>query len=88
MPSLDARRTPASRDKRPSSPLGLRHLDPVCEHLAYLEANPPTPQFLPHHCEDTAFLSWVKGSPFPLQKTWGGPQVMAFLPAGAGWFRA
>ena len=71
-PSLDPRRAPASRDKRPCASRGLGHMGPGCEQLAYLAANPQTPQSSHHHCEEQE----------------GGPQEMAVVGAGAGSFRA
>ena len=46
-PSLDPRRTPASRDKRPSASMGLGRLWPGYEQLAYEAANPQTPPSRP-----------------------------------------
>ena len=34
MSSLDPRRKPASRDKRPSASMGLGHMGPGCKQLA------------------------------------------------------
>ena len=46
-PSLDPRRTPASRDKRPSASKGPGHTGPGCEQLADLAAKPQTPPPVP-----------------------------------------
>ena len=59
--------------------MGLKHLGPLCEHLAYVQANPQTPLARAQHCEDPPFLPSVKGSSLRRGGTWGGPQEMAFL---------
>ena len=84
---LTPRRTPDSRDKRPSNSMGLGHLGQVCEQQAYEEANQETPPARTHHCEDPPFLPSVKGSSLRSGGTWGGPQEVAFLRAAAAWFR-
>ena len=38
--SLDPRRTPASRDKRPSASIGLGVKGEGCEQMAYVRADP------------------------------------------------
>ena len=87
-PSLDPRSRPDSCDKRPSSPMGLGHLVPVCQQLACVEANEKTPPAQPHHREDPPFLPSVKGSRLRTGRTWGVPEEMAFLRVAAGWFQA
>ena len=39
-PSLDPRRTPTSRDKRPSASIGLGGMGEGCEQMAYVRADP------------------------------------------------
>ena len=50
--SLDPRRTPASRDRRPSASKGLKHKGPGWEQPVYVAENTETPPSRPHHCED------------------------------------
>ena len=83
-PSLDPRRTPASRDKRPSASTGLGHKGPWGEQRAYVAANPQTPPSRPHHCEDPPVLPSVKGSPFTDGRTGGSPPGDGFCPS-RGW---
>ena len=66
MSSLDPHRTPASRDKRPSAFMGLRHMGPGCEQLAYVAANPQTPPSRPPPCKDPPVLPSGKGTPFSM----------------------
>ena len=82
------RRTLASSNNHPSASTGLKHLGPVCVHLAYKEATPQTPPPRPYHCKDPPVLPCVKGTPFPLGRTWGGPQEMVFLRSAAICFLA
>ena len=86
-PSLVPRRTHASLDKRLSASMGLGHMEPGCEQLASVAANPQTPPSSHHHCDDLPVLTSVKGSPFTVEEQGGGRQEMAFVRAGAGWFR-
>ena len=72
-PSLDPRRTPASRDKQPYASMGLGHQGPGCEQLACGAANPQTPPSRPHHCEDPPVLPSVTQSPFTDGRTGGRP---------------
>ena len=83
-PSLDPRRTPASRDKRPSASMGLGHKGPWGEQRAYVAANPQTPPTRPHHCDDPPVLPSVKGSPFTDGRTGGSPPGDGFCPS-RGW---
>ena len=39
-PSLEPRRTPTSRDKRPSASIGLGGMGEGCEQMAYVRADP------------------------------------------------
>ena len=80
-PSLDPRRTPASRDKRPSASTGLGHKGPWGEQRAYVAANPQTPPSRPHHCEDPPVLPSVKGSTFTDGRTGGRPPGDGFPPS-------
>ena len=72
MPCLDPRRTPASPNKQPSASMGLGHMGPGCEQLAYVTANPQTPRSHPPHCEDPPVLPSVSGSPLTDGRTGGG----------------
>ena len=83
-PSLDPRRTPASRDKQPSASMGLGHQGPGCEQLACGAANPQTPPSRPHHCEDPPVLPSVTQSPFTDGRTGGRPPGDGFCPS-RGW---
>ena len=83
-PSLEPRRTPTSRDKRPSASIGLGGMGEGCDQMAYVRADPKTPQSHPHHCEDPPVLPSVKGSPFTDGRTGGRPPGDAFCPS-CGW---
>ena len=83
-PSLDPRRTHASRHKRPSASLGLGHMGKGCQQLASMAANPQTPPSSHHHCEDPPVLPSVKGSPFTDGRTGGRPPGDGFCPS-RGW---
>ena len=86
--SLDPRRTPASRDRRPPASMGRGHMGPGCEQLANFAANPQTPPSRHPHWEDPPVLPSVKGTPFTDGRTGVGPQEMAVVQAAAGWFPA
>ena len=79
--SLDPRRTPASRDRRPSASKGLKHKGPGWEQPVYVAENTETPPSRPHHCEDPPVLPSVKGSPFTDGRTGGRPQGDGFPPS-------
>ena len=83
-PSLEPRRTPASRHKRPTSSREHGHRGPGCEQLAYVAANPQTPPSRPRHCEDPPVLPSVKGSPFTDGRTGGRRPGDGFCPS-RGW---
>ena len=83
-PSLDPRRTPASRHKRPTSSREHGHRGPGCEQLAYVAANPQTPPSRPRHCEDPPVLPSVMGSPFTDGRTGGRRPGDGFCPS-RGW---
>ena len=78
--SLDPRRTPASRDRRPSASKGLKHKGPGWEQPVYVAENTETPPSRPHHCEDPPVLPSVKGSPFTDGRTGGRPPGDGFPP--------
>ena len=82
--SLDPRRTPASRDRRPSASKGLKHKGPGWEQPVYVAENTETPPSRPHHCEDPPDLPSVKGSPFTDGRTGGRPPGDGFSPS-RGW---
>ena len=82
--SLDPRRTPASRDRRPSASKGLKHKGPEWEQPVYVAENTETPPSRPHHCEDPPVLPSVKGSPFTDGRTGVRPPGDAFSPS-CGW---
>ena len=82
--SLDPRRTPASRDRRPSASKGLKHKGPGWEQPVYVAENTETPPSRPHHCEDPPVLPSVKGSPFTDGRTGGSPPGDGFCPS-RGW---
>ena len=82
--SLDPRRTPASRDRRPSASKGLKHKGPGWEQPVYVAENTETPPSRPHHCEDPPVLPSVKGSPFTDGRTGGRPPGDGFCPS-RGW---
>ena len=79
--SLDPRRTPASRDRRPSASKGLKHKGPGWEQPVYVAENTETPPSRPHHCEDPPVLPSVKGSPFTDGRTRGRPPGDGFPPS-------
>ena len=79
--SLDPRRTPASRDRRPSASKGLKHKGPGWEQPVYVAENTETPPSRPHHCEDPPVLPSVKGSPFTDGRTGGRPPGDGFPPS-------
>ena len=72
-PSLDPRRTPASRDKLPSAFMGLVLVGPGCQQLAYVAPNPNTRPSRPHYWEDPSVLLSIKGNLFPDGGTGGRP---------------
>ena len=78
--SLDPRRTPASRDRRPSASKGLKHKGPGWEQPVYVAENTETPPSRPHHCEDPPVLPSVKGTPFTDGRTGGRPPGEGFPP--------
>ena len=80
-PSLEPRRTPASRHKRPNSSMEPGHMGPGCEQQAYVAGNTQTPPSGPHHCEDPPVLPSVKGSPFTDGRTGGRPPGDGFPPS-------
>ena len=82
--SLDPRRTPASRDRRPSASKGLKHKGPGWEQPVYVAENTETPPSRPHHCEDPPVLPSVKGSHFTDGRTGGSPPGDGFCPS-RGW---
>ena len=82
--SLDPRRTPASRDRRPSASKRLKHKGPGWEQPVYVAENTETPPSRPHHCEDPPVLPSVKGSPFTDGRTGGRPPGDGFCPS-RGW---
>ena len=82
--SLDPRRTPASRDRRPSASKGLKHKGPGWEQPVYVAENTETPPSRPHHCEDPPVLPSVKGSPFTDGRTGGSPPGDGFCPSRGG----
>ena len=79
--SLDPRRTPASRDRRPSASKGLKHKGPGWEQPVYVAENTETPPSRPHHCEDPPVLPSVKGTPFTDGRTGGRPPGDGFPPS-------
>ena len=82
--SLDPRRTPASRDRRPSASKGLKHKGPGWEQPVYVAENTETPPSRTHHGEDPPVLPSVKGSPFTDGRTGGRPPGDGFCPS-RGW---
>ena len=81
--SLDPRRTPASRDRRPSASKRLKHKGPGWEQPVYVAENTETPPSRPHHCEDPPVLPSVKGSPFTDGRTGGSPPGDGFPPSSS-----
>ena len=79
--SLDPRRTPASRDRRPSASKRLKHKGPGWEQPVYVAENTETPPSRPHHCEDPPVLPSVKGSRFTDGRTGGRPPGHGFPPS-------
>ena len=84
--SLDPRRTPASRDRRPSASKGLKHKGPGWEQPVYVAENTETPPSRPHHCEDPPVLPSVKVSPLTDARTGGQPAGDGIFRAIASWF--
>ena len=82
--SLDPRRTPASRDRRPSASKRLKHKGPGWEQPVYVAENTETPPSRPHHCEDPPVLPSVKGTPFTDGRTGGRRPGDGFCPS-RGW---
>ena len=93
-PSLEPRRTPASRDKRPSASMGLGNKGPGCEKLAYVAANPQTPPSRPHHFTDGRTGGRPPGDGFPPSRgclVWGpeaGPRMRRQAPSPQACLRA
>ena len=62
-PCLDPRRTPAYPDKQPSASMGLGHMGPGCEQLAYVTGKPADPSVSSSPLRRSPCSSIRKGDP-------------------------
>ena len=65
--------------------MGLRHMGPGCEQLAYVAANPQTPPSRPPKAKIPLFFHPERGSPFQMEEQGGGPQEIDGFCPSCGW---
>ena len=78
--SLDPRRTPAYRDRRPSASKGLKHKGPGWEQHVYVAENTETPPSRPHHCEGVPLYGWKNRGEAPRRWLLSEPRLVSFRP--------